>query len=79
MEEFPKSMVILIRIGIYAYMANMIWEHSGNFAELAIFITIISIAEKSLNEFVNLVRDAIRLFSFIELFWKTFEELPEMK
>jgi hypothetical protein len=39
----------------------------------------LSIAEKSLNEFVNLVRDSIRLFSFIELFWNTFDTLPQMK
>jgi hypothetical protein len=79
MEEFPKSMVTLIRIGVYIFMAHEIWDNGGNFAEIAIFITIISIAEKSLNEFVNLVRNGIRLFSFIELFWKTFEELPKMK
>lgn len=33
-------------------------------------------AEKALNEFLNLMRDALRLFSFIDLLWKTFDTLP---
>ena len=79
MEEFPRLMMLVIRIGLYIFIANMLWEWKWSFADFAIFITIIAMAEKALNEFLNLMRDALRLFWFIDLLWQTFDTLPPIQ
>ena len=38
-----------------------------------------AIAEKSLNEFLHLLRDILREFSSISLLWSTFDSLTPIK
>lgn len=78
-EEFPRFMLLLIRIALYIYIARSIWYGSGSFTDFAIFITVITVAEKSLNEFLHLTRDGLRLFSYIELLWNTFDTLDTIR
>jgi hypothetical protein len=78
-EEFPRTMLNLIRIGMYVFIAQNLWAGTGSFADLAIFITTMALAERALNEFLHLMRDVLREFSSVELLWKTFDSLPKIQ
>lgn len=78
-EEFPKLMFLLIRIWVYIYLSLQVFLNTTSFSELAIFITILSLAELSMNNFLHMLRNLLRVLSSIELLWSTFENLTPIK
>lgn len=78
-DEFPKVMFLLVRIGLYVYLSNLILLNKSSFSELAIFITILSLMELSVNNFLHIFRGILRDISSVELLWSTFENLTPMK
>lgn len=78
-EEFPKLMFLLIRIWVYIYLSYQVFLRTTSFSELAIFITILSLAELSMNNFLHILRNLLRVLSSIELLWSTFENLTPIK
>nr|MDD3719713.1 ABC transporter ATP-binding protein/permease [Candidatus Gracilibacteria bacterium] len=78
-DEFPKFMFLLIRIGVYIYLYSQILLHKSSFSELAIFITILSLMELSMNNFLHSLRDVLRQISGVQLLWETFENLTPIK
>ncbi len=78
-EEFPRFTFLLLRVGVYIFIAEKIFAVEWWIIELGIFITIMAIAEKSLNEFLHLLRDILREFSSISLLWSTFDSLTPIK
>ncbi len=78
-EEVPKVIFLFIRIWVYIYLSYMIYEKNSAFSDLAIFITIISLTELAVNNFLNIIRKLLRDLSSVELLWDTFENLTPMK
>lgn len=72
-------MFIVLRVCIYAFIVFKIFALKGGIVELSIFVTIMAVAEKSLNEFLHLLRDILREFSSISILWSTFESLTPIK
>lgn len=78
-DELPKLLFVIIRIWVYIYLAKLIFLKQSSFSDLAIFVTILSLMELSMNNFLNLVREILREISSVELLWKTFENLTPIK
>ena len=78
-EEFPRFMFLILRVGIYTLIALKIFSVDWGIIELSIFITVMAVAEKSLNEFLHLLRDILREFSSISLLWSTFDSLTPIE
>ncbi|GAB0175038.1 MAG: hypothetical protein HHAS10_09170 [Candidatus Altimarinota bacterium] len=79
-EEAPRFLFLVIRVALYIYIAQSIFEKTGvTVADFGIFIAIISFTEKALNEFFHLLRDLLRNFAYIETLWSTFDSLPSIK
>ncbi len=80
LEDFPRVAFLLLRAGIYIYIANSILQNPEiNLADFAIFITVITVMEKSLNELFNSIRAFLRHLSGIELLWSTFDSLTPIR
>ena len=80
LEDFPRLVFLLLRGGIYIYIANsLIQNTNSSLADFAIFITVITVMEKSLNELFNSIRAFLRHLSGIELLWSTFDSLTPIK
>ncbi len=78
-EEFPRFTFLILRVTIYVLIAENIFRVQWGIIELSIFVTIMAVAEKSLNEFLHLLRDILREFSSISLLWSTFDSLTPIK
>ncbi|MDD3302687.1 MAG: ATP-binding cassette domain-containing protein, partial [Candidatus Gracilibacteria bacterium] len=78
-DEIPRIIFLIIRVGVYFYMSYTIYNKTASFAELTIFITIISLTEIALKNFFDIVRMILRKFASLELLWKTFENLTPIK
>ena len=78
-EEFPRFTFLILRVTIYILIAEKIFQVRWGIIELSIFVTIMAVAEKSLNEFLHLLRDILREFSSISLLWSTFDSLTPIK
>jgi ABC-type multidrug transport system fused ATPase/permease subunit len=78
-EEFPRFTFLILRVIVYIFIAKKIFFLEGGIIELSIFVTIMAVAEKSLNEFLHLLRDILREFSSISLLWSTFDSLTPIK
>ena len=80
LEDFPRVAFLFLRAWIYVYIA---WSLVGNtnttLSDFAIFITVITVMEKSLNELFNSIRAFLRHLSGIELLWSTFDSLAPIK
>jgi hypothetical protein len=60
-------------------LSNLILKTNSSFSDLAIFITIISMTELSMNNFLDIVRMILRDFASVQLLWETFENLTPIK
>ncbi len=78
-DELPRVLFLFIRIGVYIYLSNIILKTNSSFSDLAIFITIISMTELSMNNFLDIVRMIMREFASVQLLWDTFENLTPIK
>jgi len=78
-EYAPLLILLIVRIGMYVYMANLIFGGQGNIGDFAIFITIIALMEKNLTSFLHMTRDILREFSSVTILWETFDNLPAIK
>lgn len=78
-EEFPRFIFLVLRVSIYAFIINGIFITSGSIIDIGIFVTIITVAEKSLNEFLHMLRDMLRNFSSISILWETFDTLRPIR
>lgn len=78
-DELPRLLFVIIRIWVYIFLAKLIFLKQSSFSDLAIFVTILSLMELSMNNFLNLVREILREISSVELLWKTFENLTPIK
>ncbi len=78
-DELPKLVFLFIRIWVYIYMSYLILEKQSSFSDLAIFITILSLTELSINNFLNILRNILREISAVQLLWDTFENLTPIK
>lgn len=78
-DEVPKIVFLFIRIGVYFYMSYLIYNKTSSFADLTIFITIVSLTEIALKNFFDIIRLILRRFASLELLWKTFDNLTPIK
>lgn len=78
-DELPRIIFLFIRVGVYIYLSNIILKTNSSFSELAIFITIISMTELAMNNFLDIVRMVMREFASVQLLWKTFDNLTPIK
>ncbi|MFA5917235.1 MAG: ABC transporter ATP-binding protein [Candidatus Gracilibacteria bacterium] len=78
-DELPRVLFLFIRIGVYIFLSNLILKTNSSFSDLAIFITIISMTELSMNNFLDIVRMILRDFASVQLLWETFENLTPIK
>lgn len=78
-DEFPKVMMLIIRVWLYVYLANLVYSNSSSLSELAIFITILTLTELSLNNFLQMFRVILRRISSVEILWSTFDNLTPIK
>lgn len=74
-EEFPRLIFLILRVWIYSFIINGIFSTGWGIINIGIFVTIITVAEKSLNEFLHMLRDMLRNFSSISILWETFDTL----
>lgn len=75
-EEAPRFLFLIIRVALYIFIADAIFQKTGiTVADFGIFIAIISFTEKALNEFFHLLRDMLRNFAYVETLWSTFDSL----
>lgn len=78
-DELPRIIFLFIRVGVYIYLSNIILKTNSSFSDLAIFITIISMTELAMNNFLDIVRMVMREFASVQLLWKTFDNLTPIK
>lgn len=78
-EYAPLVILLLVRLGMYVYMANLIFGGQGSIGDFAIFITIIALMEKNLTSFLHMTRDILREFSSVSILWETFDNLPAIQ
>lgn len=78
-EEFPRFIFLLLRVTIYILIMEKIFSAGDSIVDLGIFVTIITIAEKNLSEFLHMFRDILREFSSISILWETFDALMPIK
>ncbi|NUJ97866.1 ABC transporter ATP-binding protein [Candidatus Gracilibacteria bacterium] len=78
-NEFPTFLFLLVRIGLYLYIGNLIFAGNGTWSDFSMFVVIISLMERNIVSFLDLMRDILRDFSSVELLWETFENLPPIK
>lgn len=78
-EEFPRFIFLLLRVAIYILIMEKIFSAGDSIVDLGIFVTIITIAEKNLSEFLHMFRDILREFSSISILWETFDSLIPIK
>lgn len=78
-EEFPRFIFLILRVGIYVLVMEKVFSTGNSIVDLGIFVTIITIAEKNLNEFLHMFRNILREFSSISILWDTFDSLPSIK
>ncbi len=78
-NEFPTFLFLLVRIGLYLYIGNLIFAWNGTWSDFSMFVVIISLMERNIVSFLDLMRDILRDFSSVELLWETFENLPPIK
>ncbi len=74
-EEFPRFIFLLVRIGVYIFILKSSFIIQSSIVDIGIFVTIITIAEKNLNEFLHMFRWILREFSQISVLWETFDSL----
>lgn len=55
-EEFPRFIFLLVRIGVYIFILKSSFIIQSSIVDIGIFVTIITIAEKNLNEFLHMFR-----------------------
>jgi len=78
-NEFPNFLFLLVRIGLYVYLGDLIFSWNWTWGDFSMFVLIISLMERNLVIFLDLTRDILRDFSSVELLWETFDNLPAIK
>lgn len=80
LEEIPRLLFLLLRVGLYIYIARCIFQWSEtSFTDFTVFVTVIAVMEKSINELFNIIRVFLRHLSGIEQLWSTFDSLTPIK
>ncbi len=74
-EEFPRFVFLILRIAVYIYILESAIVSQVNIVDIGIFVTIITLAEKNMNEFLHMLRGILREFSQISILWETFDSL----
>ncbi|MBX9809128.1 ABC transporter ATP-binding protein/permease [Candidatus Gracilibacteria bacterium] len=78
-EEFPRFIFLILRIGVYIYIVESAIVSNINIVDLGMFVTIIVLAEKNMNEFLHMLRAILREFSQISILWETFDSLSPIR
>lgn len=79
LQEAPQFLFLIVRLGIYIYLGNLIFSGEWSYSDFAIFLMIMTLLEKAINQFLDMTKDILREFDSIELLWETFEKLPPIK
>ncbi len=79
LQEVPQFLFLIVRLSIYIYLGNLIFAWIWKYSDFAIFIMIMTLMEKTINQFLDMTKDILREFDSIELLWETFEKLPPIK
>jgi ATP-binding cassette, subfamily B, bacterial len=79
LEEIPRFLFAILRIGVYIYLLFWIIQKEATLAELSIFITIMVMMDKSINEFLQFTREFLKDIGLVEKLWETFDNLPSIK
>lgn len=79
LEEIPRFLFAILRIWVYLYILRKIIETGGSLSELSIFITIMVMMDKSMNDLLQITRNFLKDIGVVEKFWQLFDSLEEIK
>lgn len=79
LEEIPRFLFAILRIWVYLYILKKIIETGGSLSELSIFITIMVMMDKSMNDLLQITRNFLKDIGVVEKFWQLFDSLEEIK
>ncbi len=79
LEETPRFLFAMLRIGVYIYLLFWMIQKEATLSELSIFITIMVMMDKSINEFLQFTREFLKDIGLVEKLWETFDNLPSIK
>ncbi len=79
LEEIPRFLFSMLRIWVYIFLLYQVVKKGTSLSELSIFITIMVMMDKAVNDFLQLSRNFLKDIGLVEKFWDTFDNLPSIK
>lgn len=79
LEEIPRFLFSILRIGVYIFLLYEVIKKGTSLSELSIFITIMVMMDKAVNDFLQLSRNFLKDIGLVEKFWETFDSLPSIQ
>lgn len=78
-EEIPRFLFAVLRIWVYLFLLQQVVSKGASLWELSIFITIMVMMDKTVNDLLQFTRNFLKDIGLVEKLWETFDNLPCIK